>query len=129
MDAGSISFGLAFAAGLISFLSPCVLPIVPGYIGYLSGVSVGGMGEAQPLAPSRTRALLHASLFVIGFSLVFVALGASATAMGATLRGLLPVLQRVGGVAVALFGLYLLGVLRLGFLMRERRMQLASRPA
>jgi cytochrome c-type biogenesis protein len=129
MDAGSISFGLAFAAGLISFLSPCVLPIVPGYIGYLSGVSVGGMGAAQPLAPSRTRALLHASLFVIGFSLVFVALGASATAMGATLRGLLPVLQRVGGVAVALFGLYLLGVLRLGFLMRERRMQLASRPA
>ncbi|CAN5797879.1 cytochrome c biogenesis protein CcdA [soil metagenome] len=128
MDATSISIGLAFAAGLISFLSPCVLPIVPGYLGYLSGVSVGGEGVGRS-SPSRGRAVLHAALFVLGFSLVFVALGASATALGSTLRGLLPVLQRVGGVMVALFGLYLLGLLRLGFLMRERRFELASRPA
>jgi cytochrome c-type biogenesis protein len=128
MDATSISIGLAFAAGLVSFLSPCVLPIVPGYLGYLSGVSMGGEGTAG-VAASRGRAVLHAALFVLGFSLVFVALGASATVLGSTLRGLLPVLQRVGGVAVALFGLYLLGLLRLGFLMRERRFQLASRPA
>ncbi len=127
MDATSISIGLAFAAGLISFLSPCVLPIVPGYLGYLSGVSVGGEGAGRSSA-WRGHAVLHAALFVLGFSLVFVALGASATALGSTLRGLLPVLQRVGGVMVALFGLYLLGLLRLGFLMRERRFELASRP-
>lgn len=126
MDPASIPIGLAFLAGLVSFLSPCVLPIVPGYIGYLSGISVAGGAEATP---SRWRAVLHAILFVMGFSLVFVALGASATALGGTLRQLLPLLQRIGGVAIALFGLYLLGVFRGGWLMRERRLHLHSRPA
>lgn len=128
MDAGSVSLGLAFAAGLISFLSPCVLPIVPGYIGYLSGVSAAGEVAGDSPVP-RGRAILHAALFVVGFSLVFVALGASATALGSTLRNLLPLLQRVGGVAIVIFGLYLLGFVRLSMFMRERRLQLASRPA
>jgi cytochrome c-type biogenesis protein len=129
MDASSVSIGLAFLAGLVSFLSPCVLPVVPGYVGYLTGVSVGGEGASTEPRSQRVRAVGHAALFVLGFSLVFVALGASATALGATMRQVLPVLQRVGGVAVAVFGLYLLGVIRLSPLMRERRLHLAGRPA
>jgi len=130
MDPTSISLGLAFLAGIVSFLSPCVLPVVPGYIGYLSGVSVSaGVGDPKGVVVQRGRAVLHAALFVVGFSLVFVALGASATAVGSSLRTVLPVLQRVGGVMIALFGLYLLGVLRIDMLMRERRLRLASRPA
>lgn len=128
MDPTSVSLGLAFVAGIVSFLSPCVLPVVPGYIGYLSGVSVSGAGRDSMDRLPRGRAIVHATLFVAGFSLVFIALGASATVMGSAVRDLLPVLQRVGGVIIALFGLYLMGVLPLEMLMRERRLQLASRP-
>ena len=124
----AVSLGLAFLAGLVSFLSPCVFPVVPSYVGFVTGLTLdelreGGRGEA------RRQAAVHAALFVLGFSLVFIALGASATALGTVLRRSLPLLQQVGGVLVAAFGLYLLGVLRLPALMRERRVHLASRPA
>ena len=127
-DGISISFGLAFVAGIVSFLSPCVLPLVPSYVTFVTGMtldelSTGGRGAA------RARAALHASAFVLGFALVFVALGATATVLGATLRRSLPLLQQLGGVVIAAFGLYLIGVLRLPSLMRERRVHIASKPA
>lgn len=127
-DAGSISLGLAFVAGLVSFLSPCVLPLVPSYVTFVSGMTLDELTANGRLA-ARRRAALHALLFVLGFSLVFVALGATATAMGATLRRSLPLLQQIGGVVIAAFGLSMLGVLRVPSLMRERRMHLASKPA
>ena len=127
-DASTVSLGFAFLAGLVSFLSPCVLPLVPSYVTFVTGITldeltVGGREAA------RRQAALHASLFVLGFSLVFVALGATATALGATLRHALPLMQQVGGVVIALFGLWMLGVLRLPALMRERRLHLATKPA
>jgi cytochrome c-type biogenesis protein len=125
---GSMSLGLAFLAGLVSFLSPCVLPIVPSYITFITGLTVDELG-ARGSASARRRAALHATLFVLGFSLVFIALGATATVLGATLRRWLPLLQRIGGVALIVFGLTMIGVLRVGALMRERRLQLASKPA
>lgn len=128
MDADSISFGIAFVAGLVSFLSPCVLPVVPSYVSFVSGLTLEDLQE-QGIPQARRQAALHAALFVLGFSLVFIALGASATALGATLRRALPLLQQIGGVVVLLFGLYLLRVIKLPGLMRERRMQLASKPA
>lgn len=127
-DAGSISLGLAFVAGLVSFLSPCVLPLVPSYVTFVSGMTLDELA-ANGRHAARRRAALHAVLFVLGFSLVFVALGATATAMGATLRRSLPLLQQVGGVVIAAFGLSMLGVIRVPSLMRERRMHLASKPA
>ena len=127
-DAGSISYGVAFIAGLASFLSPCVLPLVPSYITFVTGMSLDELTHATP-RQARLRAALHASVFVLGFGLVFVALGATATALGATLRRSLPLLQQVGGVVIAAFGLYLMGVLRIPALMRERRVQLATKPA
>ena len=124
----TVSLGLAFLAGLVSFLSPCVFPVVPSYVGFVTGLTLDELREGGR-AEARRQAAVHAALFVLGFSLVFIALGASATALGTVLRRSLPLLQQVGGVLVAAFGLYLLGVLRLPALMRERRVHLASRPA
>lgn len=124
----SVSYGLAFLAGLASFLSPCVLPLVPSYVTFVTGMTLDELA-ANGRHAARARAALHASVFVLGFGLVFVALGATATALGSTLRRSLPLLQQVGGVVIAAFGLYLIGVLRLSALMRERRVHLARKPA
>lgn len=127
-DSVSVSLGLAFVAGLVSFLSPCVLPIVPSYVTFITGMTLDEMSTGGRRA-ARTRAALHAVLFVLGFGIVFVALGATATALGSALRRSLPLLQQIGGVVIAAFGLYLMGVLRFSWLMRERRVHLASKPA
>ena len=127
-DGSAVSFGVAFVAGLVSFLSPCVLPLVPSYVTFVTGMTLDELTVGRHGA-ARRQAALHASFFVLGFSLVFVALGATATALGVTLRHALPLLQQVGGVVVAFFGLWMLGVLRLPALMRERRLHLASKPA
>lgn len=125
---GHVSFALAFGAGVASFLSPCVLPVVPGYVGFVTGVTLDDVHSADRGAVRR-RAAVHSALFILGFSILFVALGASATALGTVVRRALPLIQQVGGAIVVLFGLYLLGVLRLPLLMQERRVQLASKPA
>jgi cytochrome c-type biogenesis protein len=127
-DATSISLGLAFLAGLVSFLSPCVLPIVPSYVGFVTGLTLDEL-RVEGSAAARRRAALHAGLFVLGFSALFVALGASATAFGTALRGALPLMQQIGGAVIVLFGLYLLGVLRVRALDRDRRVHLARRRA
>jgi cytochrome c-type biogenesis protein len=116
------SFTIAFLAGLLSFLSPCVLPLIPSYVGFLTGLTF------EELEVRRGTAFLHALWFVAGFSLVFVALGATASALGVVLLHSQVWIGRVGGVIVIVFGLYLLGVLRPAFLMRERRVELARKP-
>lgn len=113
---------IAFAAGLLSFLSPCVLPLIPSYVGYLTGMSVD---EVQR---RRGTAVLHGLWFVAGFSLVFVLLGAAASAVGTLLRDYQQWVARVGGALLILFGIYLLGIVRPLFLMRERRVELARKP-
>jgi cytochrome c-type biogenesis protein len=124
MEASS-SLGLlaAFAGGLLSFLSPCVLPLIPSYVTFITGVSLDDAQQA------RRAALVHALLFVLGFSLIFVALGAGASALGRLLVAYRSVVTRVGGVLVIAFGLYLLGAFRLAAFDRERRMHLADKPA
>ncbi|MGH7644856.1 MAG: cytochrome c biogenesis CcdA family protein [Gemmatimonadales bacterium] len=117
-----MSVAVALAAGVLSFLSPCVLPLIPSYVGFLTGMSL------EELRVRRGTALLHALWFVGGFALVFVALGATASAVGGLLRDSQVWLGRAGGVLVILFGLYLLGVVRPAFLMRERRFHLADKP-
>ncbi len=127
-DTGTVSLGIAFLAGLVSFLSPCVLPIVPSYVTFVTGMTLDELTTNGRTA-ARRQAALHATLFVLGFTLVFITLGATATALGVRLQRSLPVLQQVGGVVIVLFGLSMLGVLRLPSLMRERRVQLATKPA
>jgi len=113
---------VAFAAGLLSFLSPCVLPLVPSYVGFLTGMTL------PELSDRRRVAAVHALLFVLGFSLVFVLLGATATALGGALKYYQTWIARIGGVLVILFGLVCLGLLRIGPLEQERRVQFQHKP-
>ncbi len=128
MDGGQVSLALAFAAGLASFLSPCVLPVVPGYVTFVTGLTLDDF-HAGDRASVRRQAALNSAFFILGFSLLFIALGATATALGAAVRRALPLLQQLGGAVIVLFGLYMLGLLRLPLLLQERRVQLARKPA
>ena len=125
-----ISLLVAMTAGALSFLSPCVLPLVPSYLAFLAGVSGPASLVAATLraAPGRAVTLLHAALFIGGFSLVFVAMGASFSLLGQLLFQSRGVLQKIGGILIILFGLSLAGILRLPFLQREWRVHLQERP-
>jgi cytochrome c-type biogenesis protein len=120
--AGNVGVVIAFGAGLASFLSPCVLPLIPSYITFITGLSLDDASRA------RRATLVHALLFVAGFSLIFLALGASATLLGRLLVTYRVWISRVGGVLVLAFGLYLLGVFNLGAFSRERRIHLTDKP-
>ncbi len=122
-----VSLPLAFVAGVVSFLSPCILPVVPSYLAFVSGLTLdqlrdGSKGEA------RRAAAVHSVLFVVGFSLVFMTMGWVATAAGRAVGQALPWINRAGGLLIALFGLYLTGVLRIPALAREIRVHLSDRP-
>jgi cytochrome c-type biogenesis protein len=119
----------AFAAGFLSFVSPCVLPLIPGYISFVSGVSVEEMRGDAPIATSRLQVFVTSLAFVIGFSIVFIALGASATAIGKLLFAKLPLLSKIAGGILIVFGLHTMGVFRLAFLESEKRMHSQQKPA
>jgi cytochrome c-type biogenesis protein len=112
----------ALLAGMLSFLSPCVLPLVPPYLVYLTGTSLERFADAQAEPRARRQTMFAAVLFVLGFSTVFVALGASASAVGAALRAYSYVLGKLAGLAIILMGLHFLGVTRIALLMQERRL-------
>ena len=117
-----IALPAAFVAGVASFLSPCVLPLIPSYITFITGMSL------DDVARSRRLALIHALLFVAGFSLIFLALGASATLLGRLLFTYRAWISRIGGVLVLVFGLYLLGVFNLRAFSQERRIHVTDKP-
>lgn len=132
----NVSLLAAFAAGLLSFVSPCVLPLIPGYLSFVSGATLnelrgaGVTGDTGELSSGLRRKTLLASLaFVLGFSLVFMALGASATAIGQFLMERLTVLGKIAGVILIIFGLHTMGLLRIGWLYGEMRMQTRRKPA
>jgi len=117
MDASQITIGLAFLAGLASFLSPCVFSLVPAYVGYLGGRAAGG--EAS--GPNRFVTLTHGLAFVLGFSLVFVALGVAVSAAGGLLYDVRNYLEKIGGIVVVIFGLHMIGIFRIPFLEYDAR--------
>jgi cytochrome c-type biogenesis protein len=125
----NITLPAAFAAGFLSFVSPCVLPLIPGYISFVSGISVEEMRGDIPPATSRLQVFLTSLAFVIGFSIVFVLLGASATAIGKLMFARLPLLSKIAGAILIVFGLHTMGVFRLAFLESEKRMHAQRKPA
>jgi cytochrome c-type biogenesis protein len=121
----TVGWALAFAAGLLSFLSPCVVPIVPGYLSLVSGVAIG----TEPVGRRQTERVVIASvLFILGFTLVFVALGAAAGLLGGLLEGGKPMLTRASGLVMLVMGLLLVGIIRAPFLARDRRGHFIDRP-
>jgi len=125
---GSVGVVVAFSAGLFSFLSPCVLPLFPSYVSFITGMSVSDL-TADLTGAARRRVMLHALAFVLGFSLVFVGLGASFSAAGQFLLDYRDLIRRVGGVLIVVFGLYIAGVLRVGVLGRTAQFQIREKPA
>jgi len=117
-----ITIAAAFLAGVASFLSPCVLPLVPPYLVYLAGTTLERLAGAEPVRIVRRDVVAAAGLFVLGFSTVFVALGASASVIGALVRAHSDTLATVAGIAIIIMGLHFLGLTRIDLLMREKRM-------
>ncbi len=125
MDTSSVTLPLALFAGLLSFLSPCVLPLVPAYLGYLSSTAVSQNGQEKA---NRTATFVHALFFVLGFSVIFVALGATASFIGQVLNQHILTLQKIGGIIVIIFGLHTIGIIKIPFLYYEARAEIKSRP-
>jgi cytochrome c-type biogenesis protein len=122
-----VTFPTAAAAGLISFLSPCVLPLAPPYLCYLAGASLEELVE-EGEARARRNTLIAALLFVLGFATVFVALGATASVFGALLRQWSHVLSILAGLGIVAMGLHFLGAFRIQALFREKRLEIAKPP-
>ncbi len=131
MEVQSVGLLVAFAAGLLSFLSPCVLPLIPSYVTFITGMSLDELTLTTDEAEkerARRAVLVHGLLFIAGFTLVFVIMGASATFLGSLFRYASGWVERVGGVLLIAFGLYLLGVLRMPGADREWRVHLGNKP-
>ncbi len=121
----NVTFPAAAAAGLLSFLSPCVLPLVPPYLTYLAGVSMEDL-EIETRSAARRDILWSSILFVLGFTTVFVALGATASAFGGVLRANLHILSWIAGAIIILMGLHFLGLLKVSLLYREKRAEITK---
>lgn len=120
----SVSIPAALIAGLVSFLSPCVLPLVPPYLVYLTGAAIEQVAHQETASVSRRRVMLSAVLFVLGFSTVFVLLGASASLIGSLIRAWSAQLSILAGIVIIIMGLHFLGLTRIGLLMREGRLSI-----
>jgi cytochrome c-type biogenesis protein len=124
-----ISLFIAFAAGLLSFVSPCVLPLVPSYITYITGLTLEELTTQTERKGVRAIIIANSLLFIAGFSIVFIAFGASASLVGQLLVTYQDFIRKLGGVLIVVFGLYVMGILKIKFLMAEKRVHLKSRPA
>ena len=122
MQSTSLGVGISFTAGVLSFLSPCVLPLIPSYVSFITGLSL------DDIQRSRRVTLIHSLLFIAGFTIVFLLLGATATVLGQVLVRQRDWVGRIGGVLVIVLGLYLLGVFNIGALATERRVHIANKP-
>ncbi|ORJ59561.1 cytochrome c biogenesis CcdA family protein [Geothermobacter hydrogeniphilus] len=131
-SSGDLTIWIAFSAGILSFFSPCVLPLIPSYITYITGLSFGQIQEAHPSAKVRMTILLHSLVFILGFSAVFISLGAIAglasSAFQSHLREGLLWVQKIGGVLIFLFGIHLTGLFHFGILLGEKRVQIQRKP-
>lgn len=128
-DTHNITFFFAFSAGFLSFVSPCVLPLIPSYVSYITGISFEDLVEGGD-DKNFTKVTLYNSLaFILGFTIVFVSLGASSSYFGSLLRDYQELIMRVGGVLVIVFGLFIMGILKLDFINRDKKFHLQEKPA
>jgi cytochrome c-type biogenesis protein len=124
-----ISLPFAFLAGLLSFLSPCVLPLLPSYVSFITGISFKNLTSGADRKQIRYLTVTNAVAFISGFSSVFIALGASSSAIGSFLFKYLDLLRIIGGIFIIIFGLFISGFLKLDFLMKDKKIHLSGKPA
>jgi cytochrome c-type biogenesis protein len=125
-----VSYFMAFTAGLFSFVSPCVLPVLPSYLCYITGLSFEELStESESLHSVKWITIKNSLMFIAGFSLVFILFGATATSLGQLLLHYQAMVRKVGGAIVILFGLYIMGILTPAFLMSDKRIHLQNKPA
>lgn len=124
----NVSFSLAFLAGVFSFLSPCVLPLVPSYVSFITGISFEDLKEGTDRKKIRFLTITNSLAFISGFSLVFVALGASSSAVGRFLFDYQDWIRIGGGILVIIFGFFISGLIRLDFLSREMKFHVGGKP-
>lgn len=124
-----VSFSLAFLAGVFSFLSPCVFPLVPSYVSFITGISFEDLKEGADRKKIRYLTITNSLAFISGFSLIFIALGASSSAVGRFFFEYQEWIRIIGGVLVIFFGLFVSGVIKLDFLTRERKFHVSGKPA
>lgn len=123
-----VSILIAFTAGILSFISPCVLPLVPSYITYVTGVSFKELTDAKSRGRLRWATTLHSLFFITGFSTIFILMGASASYLGQILVEYQDIIMKVGGVLIILLGIQFTGLIRIPFLQMERRIELRKKP-
>jgi cytochrome c-type biogenesis protein len=132
-QAANITYWIAFTAGILSFASPCVLPLIPSYLTYITGLSFKQLDEAHPTAKVRMTVVLHSLCFIIGFSVIFVLLGAIAGVASSKfqthLREGLEWVEKIGGLLIFLFGVHITGLFHFGVLLGEKRVQLHRKPS
>lgn len=128
MLTNDVSIFVAFFGGIASFISPCVVPLVPSYLSYITGVSFEEFSNRKSAHTIRWAAVVHSLMFILGFAAILIAMGASATAVGRALVRYQSVLAKIGGVLIVLLGLYLMGFINPLWLNVERRIHLRSRP-
>src|ERR1039457_1675777 len=129
VESNSITFIGAFIAGVLSFLSPCVLPLIPSYVTYITGLSFADLQNEHPSHKVRMQTISHSLLFIAGFTTVFVLLGASATLVGGFLQENSGILRKIGGVLIVLFGVHVTGFFDIGILLGEKRISIHRKPA
>lgn len=129
MDYSHISIFVAFSAGFLSFISPCVLPLVPSFVTYITGLTFEDITSAKEKPRVRYITITNSLAFIGGFSSVFVLLGASATFIGGVFLAYQDLIQKIGGILIVLFGLYIMGILKLNFLSSEKRFHIENKPA
>jgi cytochrome c-type biogenesis protein len=129
MHSAEVSYFGAFIAGLLSFLSPCVLPLIPSYITYITGLSFVDLQDEHPSHKVRQASMLHSLVFILGFTVVFVLLGASATYLGSFLNQHASFLRKAGGILIVLMGAHVSGLVPINILLGEKRVTLHRKPA
>ena len=129
MDSSNVSFYGAFIAGLLSFLSPCVLPLIPSFITYITGLSFSDLQAEHPSHKVRQQTIIHTLLFIAGFTTVFVLLGASATFIGGFLQEHMNTIRKVGGILIIIFGIHVTGLVPIHLLLGEKRVTVHRKPA
>lgn len=129
MDSSHVTFLGAFIAGFLSFLSPCVLPLIPSFITYITGLSFADLQTEHPSHTVRQQTIVHTLLFIAGFTTVFVLLGASATFIGGFLHEHMDSIRKVGGILIIIFGIHVTGLVPIHLLLGEKRVTVHRKPA